>query len=125
MLNEIAYIYRNQDCVFNICSSNLAGDSNQAASRSPKHGTASSTNLHNVSPKLLLDHVAPNMNVNGKIQTSENMKIIKTNLNYMDLNSSTSDIAMPRTNSMLIERESNLILNKQTNDIYFNRVVKF
>lgn len=79
----------------------------------------------NASPnQLIYDHVALNANVNAsELQLSENMKIIKTNLNYMNLNNSSSNIAISRPNSLSIERESSLILNKQTNDIYFNRVV--
>lgn len=128
MLNEIAYIYRNHDCVFNIGSNNLANDSNQATSQSPRHGLSGSANPNmvqsNVSPnQLIYDHVAPNANVNAsELQLSENMEIIKTNLNYMNLNNSLN-IAIPRPNSLSIERDSSLILNKQTNDIYFNRVV--
>ena len=55
-----------------------------------------------------------------ELQLSENMEMIKTNMNYMNLNASSSDQVIGRQNGM---GESNLILNKQTNDIYFNRVV--
>jgi hypothetical protein len=98
--------------------SNLASDCNQEPVQSPRLVLASTNMASNSASQILYEHMAHN----GckELQLSEDMEMIKTNMNYMNLNASSSDQVIGRQNGM---GESNLILNKQTNDIYFNRVV--
>lgn len=122
ILNEISFIYRNEDCVFNMVSDKTA---------SPKPATMSNSNIfQNMvnTPKITYDYapieiIPERLAVNLlQIQESENLEIIKTNMNYMSLNMSESE--QNKSNNSFDKRNTNdgIILNKQTNDIYFKRV---
>ncbi len=102
VLNEIACIYRYQDCVFN---TNINDYTEATQQQAPFQNVANS-------PRILSDEM--NMMPCGNDGSGSNSEMVKTNMNYMSLNAS--------------EEKSNyndgLILNKQTNDIYFKRVRK-
>ena len=90
-------------------------------SASPK--TASNSNIFQNTPKMKYDYAPERLSLNLlQIQESENLEIIKTNMNYMSLNISESE--QNKSNNSFDKRNINdgIILNKQTNDIYFKRV---
>ena len=119
VLNEISFIYRNQDSVFNVTTKSEADNSVKTA----ETNSFTAKIPHTRSPNMQLNYanMVQHESVGRSLNNYENLEIIKSNMNYMSLNASNE--AQPKlvTAAETTNLNEGLILIKQTNDIYFNK----
>ena len=122
VLNEVSFIYRNQDSVFNVASKPDAADNSVKTAETNSFAPKMS---HTRSPSMQMNYanMAQHESVGRSLNNYENIEIIKSNMNYMSLNASneTQATKLVATTAETNNLTEGLILIKQTNDIYFNK----